>query len=1006
MIKFFPIFLLFSTAVSAVDFNRDVRPILSDKCFACHGFDEAERKADLRLDTKEGAFTDLDGYFALVAGEPEESEAWLRIDLPEDDEDVMPPEKFHKKLTNEEKTLIKQWITEGAKYDLHWSYKPIQKPEIDGIDSLINKRLAQKSLKMSPAADKITLARRLHLDLLGLPPTIEAVDQFAKDKSPDAYEKLVDELLENPAFGERMAVYWLDLVRYADTIGYHSDTYMEVSAYRDYVIEAFNDNMPYDQFTIEQLAGDLLPNPTVKQKVASGYNRLLQTTEEGGAQAAEYMVIHAADRVRNVSEVWLGSTIGCAQCHDHKYDPFTARDFYSMAAFFADVKEKPIGKRQPNLKLPTPDEEKRIAELKKNLAEKTPAKLAATDSALGAKISEAQTKWEAEIASQLTEDRSDWTVAEAPKTKSSGGQTFEKLPDGSILTKGKNPGSENYVLTLKGSGKITAIRLETLTHESFVKKGLSRANGNFVLTNTKVRKSDGTEVTIASGKADFEQSGWPVANAFDGKSNTGWAVDGHNNPADHVAMFVLAEGIDLGKNGTLELEFQFRSPHQKHHFGRFRLGLTTAEDPKLIGGLNLPPAVSEALKLTSEKRSAEQKKAIADHFLTETKLLADARKNLTDWKKDLVAIEKNVKTMLASEPLPEPRMTRVLARGNWLDKDGEVVQAALPTFLPKDKDNVIAKGERANRLDLAHWIMADSNPLTARTFTNRMWKLFFGAGISRDLKDLGGQGKPPSHPEVLNLLSVEFRESGWDMKQLVKSILMSDAYKQVSTVSAEAREADPGNQLFSRQGRWRIEAEFVRDTALQLSGLLVDEKLGGKSVKPYQPAGYWQHLNFPKRTWQAGKGEDLYRRGVYTFWCRTFPHPAMVAFDAPSREECTAERPRSNIPQQALVLLNDPVFVEAAKKFGEHIATFEGGDAISQAWKYATSRNPTAEEKAVLSQLFESQKARFESDAAAAKDFLSIGEAPVSDNISAAEAAAFANVARAILNAYETTSRF
>ncbi len=1005
MTKILSIYLILSAAAFGADFNRDIRPILSDKCFACHGFDEAERKADLRLDTKEGAFTDLGGYFALVAGKPEESEAWLRIDLPDDDEDVMPPEKFHKPLSKEEKALIKEWIEEGAEYDLHWAYKPVQKPEGKGIDSFINKRLAEKKLKMSPATDRVTLARRLHLDLLGLPPTVEEVDSFSNDKSPDAYEKLVDKLLANPAFGERMAVYWLDLVRYADTIGYHSDTYMEVSAYRDYVIEAFNDNMRYDQFTIEQLAGDLLPNPTVKQKVASGYNRLLQTTEEGGAQAAEYMVIHAADRVRNVSGVWLGSTIGCAQCHDHKYDPFSARDFYSMAAFFADVKEKPIGKRQPNLKLPTPDEEKRIAELKKNLTEKTVEKLIASDANLAKTVAGSQAKWEADLLAKLKTQSSDWTVADSVSLKSSGGQTLTKQPDLSVLASGKNPNQDNYIITLKQKGKVTGFRLETLTDDSLTKKSLSRANGNFVLTNV-IAKQGNQPVKIKSVKADFSQDSWPVENAIDGKANTGWAVDGHNKAADHVAVFLFEKAVELAENETLTIELQHKSAHVKHNIGRFRIALTNADNPSLEGGVDLPPAVMDALQITAAERNAKQKQVIASHYQTIAPELDGARKDLAKWKTELDGIEKNLRTMLVSEPLPEPRMTRLLDRGNWLDKDGEVVQAALPAFLPKDKDNVIADGERATRLDLAKWIMADSNPLTARTFANRMWKLFFGTGISADLNDLGGQGKPPTHPQLLDWLSVEFRESGWDVKNFVKTIVMSDAYKQVSTVTPELRKADPTNLLFSRQGRWRIEAEFVRDTALQLSGLLVEEKLGGKSVKPYQPAGYWQHLNFPKRKWQAGSGDELYRRGIYTYWCRTFPHPAMVAFDAPSREECTAERSRSNIPQQALVLLNDPVFVEAAKKFGEQIAKFEGGDAVTHAWKMATGRQPTPDEKSILEELYQNQKARFENDEAAAKEFLSTGEAPPPSNIPPAEAAAWANVGRAILNAYETTSRF
>ncbi len=991
--------------LAAADFNRDIRPILSDKCFSCHGFNEEDRKADLRLDTEEGAFVDLGGYKAFVAGKPDDSEAWLRIDT-DDEDDIMPPPKSHKELTADEKKLIKEWINEGAKYEIHWAYQPLVKPPAKNIDVFIEAQLKKKGLKLSPQADRATLVRRLYLDLLGLPPTSKEVLAFVNDKSPKAYENLIDRLLADSAYGERMAVYWLDLVRYADTIGYHSDNLMEVSAYRDYVIRSFNDNLSYKQFTIEQLAGDLLPKSTLDQKIASSYNRLLQTTEEGGAQAAEYMVIYAADRVRNVSNVWLGSTMGCAQCHDHKYDPFSMRDFYSMAAFFADLKEKPNGKRAPNLKLPTADETKKITELKKNLSEKTAAKQVAANANLAKNVKSAQTKWEASMREKIASQSSEWTVMNPVKLVSSGRQTLSKQDDLSVLASGKNPAKDNYTITLKGKGLVRAIRLEALTHDTLTNKSSSRANGNFVLTSVIVKQA-GKPVAIASAKADYEQATWPIANTLDGKKTTGWAIDGHNKPKDHVAMFVLKQPLDLGKGGEFTVELRHQSAHAKHNIGRFRLSLTDSESPALSGGINLPPKLITSLKQPSDKLDAKQKKALADYYQGIAPLLADARKQIEGWKKELKNTEGKVQTLLVSEAIPEPRMTRILNRGSWLDKEGEVVQPAVPAFLPMDKKEGAPADYRATRLDLAEWIMGDSNPLTSRTFANRMWKLFFGTGISRDLTDLGGQGKPPTHPELLNWLSVDFRENGWDIKHLVKTILMSRAYQQVSTVSPELAKADPSNQLWGRQGRWRIEAEFVRDSALSLGNLLVEQQ-GGKSVKPYQPAGYWQNLNFPKRKWEAGKGDELYRRGLYTFWCRSFPHPAMVAFDAPSREECTAERPRSNIPQQALVLLNDPVFIEASRAFASRIAK-EGGDSVDAklkwAWQSATSRQATSEELAILKKLFENQKTRYIADEKAAKDLLGLADQPV-DKASVGEAAAWTSVARTIFNAYEATSRF
>ena len=1009
-----PLFILFCTfglsPLLAVDFNRDVRPILSDKCFACHGPDEHERKADLRLDTAEGAFADLGGYVAFKKGQPEKSEAFLRITSSDRDE-VMPPPKFHKELTKEEVATIKKWIAEGADFQMHWSFQSLERPEPpqfdtpfvrNDIDRFILNRLKEKGPQPSPQADRVTLIRRLYLDLLGLPPKPEEVDQFVQDKSPDAYEQLVQRLLNSNHFGERMAVYWLDLVRYADTIGYHSDTTMEVSAYRDYVINAFNRNMPYDQFTIEQLAGDLLPNPTLEQKIASGYNRLLQTTEEGGAQAKEYMTIYSADRVRNVSGVWMGATLGCAQCHDHKYDPFTTKDFYSMAAFFADIKEKPIGKRQPNLKLPTPEEEAEIAELKKNLTENTIAKFLARDSALANQLAASQADWEAKNLKDLTETQRDWTVLAPTNLKSSGRSALKTQPDGSVLSTGNNPGTDNYTATLQSSGAVTGLRLEALTHETLKNQSLSRGNGNFVLTNLKL-SSNGKPIKIASAKADYEQPNYPLSNAIDEDPKSGWAANGHNEAVSRTAIFLFAEPVELGEKGQIQVELKHESGISHHNIGRFRLSLTSAAEPAMVKGSDLPLEIQTALKVKATDRHAKQKKTISDYYITIAPELADARTNLDQWKKRLEAIEKQIQTMLVSEPLPEPRMTRILPRGNWLDESGPTVEPAVPVFLPHES----IEGRRANRLDLAQWIVADTNPLTSRTFVNRLWKLYFGTGLSRNLDDLGGQGEPPTHPDLLDWMAVEFHQSGWDIKHMITLMVTSGTYRQVSIDTPKIKEKDSGNRYYARQGRWRLDAEFVRDTALEISGLLVDE-LGGKSKKPYQPAGYWQHLNFPRREWKAGQGEELYRRGLYTFWCRTFPHPAMLAFDAPSREECTAERPRSNIPQQALVMLNDPIFVEAARVFATRIHSQPGDPAskLNWAWRNALSRQPSPEESRILMDVYKNQLARYTTDTSAAEQLIKIGQFPLPDSVNPAELAAWTQVARTILNTYETSSRY
>tara|TARA_R110002096_G_scaffold371455_14_gene564902 strand:- start:5049 stop:8033 length:2985 start_codon:yes stop_codon:yes gene_type:complete len=993
--------------MEAADFNREVRPILSDKCFACHGPDEHDRKADLRLDTAEGAFGDLGGYAAIVPGKLDESEAWLRI-ISEDADEVMPPPKAHKDLTSEERTILKQWIEGGAEFDLHWSFKALERPGVpeakewaaNEIDHFILAAQKKRGLKPAAKADPITLARRVHFDLLGLSPSPEAVAEFANDPTPQNYRAMIDRLLEDPGFGERMAVYWLDLVRYADTIGYHSDNSMEVSAYRDYVIDAFNQNLPYDQFTIEQLAGDLLPNPTIQQRVASGYNRLLQTTEEGGAQAKEYMAIHAADRVRNVSGVWLGTTIGCAQCHDHKYDPFSTKDFYSLAAFFADVKEKPIGKRQPNLKLPTPEEETRIAELRKKLAENTLEKVLARDPALAAKVRTEREAWIAETRAKVLTEKETWQTPKPAKFTAKNGSKFKIEDSGLILIEKNPPNQEVYTVAAAPTGAITGFRLEVLTDPSFPNKAFGR-DGNFVLTHVEAQ-AGAEKITIAKAEGDEPQNGYPLAHSIDGDPKTaGWAGNGHVK-GDHqplTAVFAFEQAVTLDEAQQLSVVLHHTSQFPRHSFGRFRISYTTKEDPSPSGGLEFPPVIFNVL---AQSQFNPDEPSLIRHFNSISPSLAETRSNLETWKKQLEATEKGIRTMLASEPLPNPRVMRVLPRGNWLDDSGEMVEPAVPVFLPHEPVN----DRRANRLDLANWIVADTNPLTARTFVNRLWKLFFGAGISKNLDDLGGQGVPPSHPELLDWLAVEFLESGWDVKHMVRLLLTSAAYQQTSVETAAMAKADPGNQWLTRQRRWRLEAEFVRDVALELSGLLVHEK-GGPSVKPFQPAGYWQHLNFPRREWKPDEGASLYRKGLYTFWCRSFLHPAMLAFDAPSREECTTERARSNIPQQALVLLNDPVFVEASRVFAQRIAN-QTGDLQAKlrwAWLEAMSRKITDQELEILAGVYESQRVAYDSEKGSATELLQVGAAPVPSGIDPGELAAWTQVARTILNAYETTSR-
>ncbi len=752
-----------ANAAAPISFNRDIRPILADKCYACHGPDKNQRKANLHFDTEEAALADLGGRRAIVPGKIDESELVRHITAT--DSTRMPPEKSGKKLTTQQIDLLTRWIEQGAKWEKHWSLIAPSRPEaptVDDkewsrqpIDAFVYARLKREALTPSKEADRRTLIRRLSFDLTGLPPAPEAVEAFLADHSPQAYEHLVDSLLASPHFGERMALYWLDLVRYGDTGGYHSDNHRDVWLYRDYVIDAFNKNKPFDQFTIEQLAGDLLPNPTRETRIASGYNRLLMTTEEGGAQAKEYQAKYAADRVRNASTVWLGLTLGCCECHDHKFDPVKTKEFYQFAAFFADVKEKAVG-RQDEDKFPTDEQ---AAQLKK-----------------------------------ITDD-----IAETQK----------------------------------------------------------------------------------------------------------------------------------------------------------------------------------------QPQTDETKKKIAD------------------LQKQKTEFEKTILSTLVTTAVP-PRVMRVLPRGNWLDDSGDIVTPGVPASLPP----LNASGARATRLDLAKWMVAADNPLVARVIINRLWKLMFGQGLVKTLDDFGSQGAWPTHPELLDWLAVEFRESGWDVKHLLKLMAMSRTYRQSSQMDETLKHRDPYNHLLARQNRYRIDAEMVRDNALSVSGLLAS-KVGGPSVKPYQPAGYWAMLNFPKREWQNDVGDGLYRRGLYTYWCRTFPHPSLIAFDAPSREECTVERPRSNTPLQALVLLNDPTYVEASRAFAERI--LKGGDTtekrIEFAYRQALNRKPLPEETKLLAALVEKHWKEYQTDKAAAKALLSEGARPMAKEFDPAELAAWTSVARVVLNLHETITR-
>ena len=1002
-----------AAATPDIQFNRDIRPILSDNCFACHGPDKEARKAKLRLDTPDGAYEKHGDVTAVVPGQPEKSDTIARIEST-DPEEVMPPPKSGKHLTAQQKQLLKDWIAQGAKYEGHWAYRPPTRSELPAvagathpIDAFIRERLRKEGLAPAPEADRRTLLRRVSLDLTGLPPTPEQVRRFEKSRDPKAYEKLVEELLASPHYGERLAVHWLDLVRYADTIGFHGDVPISVWPYRDYVIRAFNENLPYDRFTREQLAGDLLPDATERQKVASTFNRLNRMSTEGGIQDKEYLAKYAADRVRTASTTWLGSTMGCAECHDHKFDPFSAKDFYSMAAFFADLKEQGFydrgfseGNWGPKLLLPSSKQKTRLEKIDAEIAALKKQMELVTD----AQLSAGRTNWEAAVLALDRASNVTWKAQSPLTATTSNGATLTNGSDNILWASGKNPDNDTYNITFKpGAGTWRALRLQIYTDEQYAGNRVARGGTSFIVTEAEVSAGSGKSprpVKLAHVVTSAQAEGFPALAMLDGRKETGWAIPiAHSS--EHQAAFHLAEPLVTTSNAVVTVRLRHDHYERKATIGKFRFSLTAVEQP--LPKSPVPDDVLKALRIAPEKRDGKQRQTIAAHYRTIAPELTKSIRQRARLQAERSQLAVEVPSTLISEVRDKPRTMRVLPRGDWMNDSGEVVQPAVPHFLPS-----VAKtsGERATRLDLANWFTSNQNPLTARAFVNRLWKIYFGTGLSRTLDDLGTQGEWPTHLELLDWLACEFMDSGWDVKHLVRLIVTSGTYRQSSTSTPALDEKDPLNRLLARQSRLRLDAELVRDYALSVSGLLVPE-IGGPSVRPYQPEGYYAPLNFPKREYTHDRGAKLYRRTLYTHMQRTFPHPLLVNFDASGREECTAIRMTSNTPLQALNLLNDPIFVEAARVFAANIVerggrTFE--KRLSWAYQRALTREPNARELELLRTLFDQQLTRYRTDTDGASELLRVGDAPKPKG-NAPELAAWTSVARAILNLNEVVTR-
>ena len=976
-----------ASADEPLRYNRDIRPILSDNCISCHGPDVKQRKAGLRLDEREAALKPAkSGDIAIVPGDPGKSTLLHRINATDADE-LMPPEKSHKALTPAQKEKLKQWIMQGAKYEQHWAFMPVAPVMVpavkrgdwarNNVDRFILARLESEGLTPSAAAAKETLIRRATLDLTGLPPTLAEVDAFVADTSAQAFEAVVDRLLKSPRYGERMAVDWLDAARYADSNGYQVDRDRELWPWRDWVIRSFNANMHFDQFTIEQLAGDLLPNATLDQKIATGFHRNHMLNEEGGVIADEFLAEYTADRVETTAAVWLGQTFTCCRCHDHKYDPFTQRDFYSLKAFFNNVPEKGVGiysnpiriNAPPFVRLPAPEIEARIAGLNAKI-KSVNDKIAA----LGGSSAAGTEEWAKRVAAVPVK----WEPVEL--LTANGGDQPPKL-DAAARTVQIGP-QETRANTIKISARMPAVKVTGLRFEC----ATTVSSASFQWSELKVAK-----LKLRASSSGESQAVTESEKVLDNDRKTKALLS--IKPDKPVsAVFEVVSG-DTAKEMIVEIAVENAGGPTL-----WRLFATNADHDLLV-----PSNVVAMAKKEAAKRTANEVKLLAAFRLSQQNEYRVLNDEVAALKKQLTAAENEIPTTLVMEEQKEVRPTFILMRGAY-DKPGVAVTAATPAVLP-----ALAGDLPHNRLGLARWLVSPQNPLTARVAVNRFWQQVFGAGLVKTSEDFGAQGAQPSHPELLDWLAGEFIRSGWDVKHLMKLMVTSATYRQQSKFTPKLRDHDLENRLLARAPRYRIMGEFVRDQALAASGLLM-ETIGGPSVKPYHPPGLYEQITAGNgyNTYVAGKGDDLRRRSLYTYWKRSVPHPAMLLFDAPFRESCTLRRPRTNTPLQALNLMNDPTYVEASRFLAQRMMR-EGGESIDSrlihGFRLLLARQPLPAELALLRSAYDRAHADFSKDAGAAKELLAVGEAGMDANLNAIELAALTTVSSTMLNLDEVITR-
>jgi hypothetical protein len=1004
-----------------IDFNRDVIPILSSNCFKCHGPDGENRKSGLRLDRREAAVAPAEsGKAAIVPGKPDESELVRRI-FADDPDERMPSKESGKQLTEAQKLTLRKWIAEGAEYKQHWAFVPPTRPSPptvkqadwakNPIDQFALARLEAERLSPSPEADRVTLCRRLYLDMLGLPPTPEEVDEFVGDGASDACQKLVEKLLASPHFGERWGRLWLDAARYADSDGYEKDKPRFVWFYRDWVVNALNHDLPYDRFIVHQLAGDLLPAAGQDEIVATGFLRNSMINEEGGVDPEQFRMDAMFDRMDAIGKGILGLTIQCAQCHDHKFDPLTQREYYQLFACLNNDDEA-------NVTVFTLEEQRQRADVLKQISR--------IEDELRSHSPDWQ-EWMSDWEHRVARGQPEWTILRPEvEGESTGGQRYLPMPDGSILAQGYAPTKHTVRMKVKTDVKnITAFRLELLNDPNLPRNGPGRSiQGTAALTEFAVEAESGgkkQKLKFAKATADYNPPEspllpmygdktdkrriiGPISFAIDGKEETAWATDadpGRRN-VPHQAVFTLDK--PLADGGTLT--FQLKQDHggwnsddnQNHNLGRFRLSLTTAANAEAYP---VPAAVREILAIPRDKRTAEQQATVFSYWRTTVDHWSDANKRIEElWQKHPEGA-----TQLVLRRRIQPRETQVLKRGNFL-KPGERVEPGVPSFL-----NPPPAGAPFDRMALARWLTDRKAPTTARAIVNRIWQAYFGVGLVDTPEDFGRQGSAPSHSELLDWLAVELMDDGWSLKELHRTIVTSATYRQSSLASPELRERDPYNRLLARGARFRIEAEAVRDVALAASGLL-NERLGGPSIHPPLPEFLFQPpVSYGPKSWPVETGAEQYRRSLYIFRFRSIPHPLLQTFDAPNGDFACVRRSRSDTPLQALMTLNEPAFLDCARALALRTLT-DGGhsddERLTFAFRRCVARRPSDSELATLTKLLANEQQHFAVQGAKPWDLAAADPAhppKLPESTSPADLAAWTVVSRVLLNLDETITK-